>query len=174
MKLSSPNDPTNNPAGRMNLPLRHKLPHAVPFWVPQNAVFYITINCIPHHQNHLAHPEIANTIHASLLHYQNMGKWWIRLFVLMPDHLHGLIVFSREQAVESVVGNWKRYLATHHQIHWQVNYHETRIRDRAMLIEKRDYIRANPVRQGLVQTPDDWSYQWHDGCSRQQSPETMW
>jgi len=163
-----------NASSPLVLPVRKKLPHNVPFWVPQNAVYFITIGCNPRHENHLARPEIADAMGKSLLHYQNIGKCWVWLFLLMPDHAHGLVTFTRKKPIKSVVEDWKRWHATQTRVRWQVGFFEARIRDRAMLVEKRDYIRNNPVAKKLVEKPDDWPYQWHYGCAKQQPADLVW
>ena len=78
----------------------------------------------------------------------------------MPDHLHILLTFHSDHAIQTVITNWKRYIATTQRINWQRDFFEHRVRDEASLQEKWHYIRANPVRAGLVATPDEWSYQW--------------
>ena len=164
----------NNAAPSPVLPARKKLPHDVPFWVPENAVYFITINCLPRHENHLARPRVAEAVGQSLLHNQTAGKWWVWLFLLMPDHLHALLSFSREKPIRNVVEHWKRFHAARLRVNWQSNFFEARVRDRAALVEKRDYIRQNPVRKGLVAHPDDWPYQWHYGCAKEQPADLVW
>ena len=145
---------------------RKKLPHDIPAWVPEGAIYLITINCEPRGKKQLALQPIASAIEKSLLHYQSLGKWWIHLFLLMPDHLHGLVCFSREVSMRKVVKNWKHYLSTHENIQWQVDFFDFRIRDSVLLEEKWHYIKQNPVRQGLVGHSDEWPYQWHYGGER--------
>ena len=42
---------------------------------------------------------------------------------------------------------------------WQRDFWDTQMRSRTHYDEKRSYVRMNPVRQGLAQTPDDWPFQ---------------
>ena len=42
---------------------------------------------------------------------------------------------------------------------WQRDFWDTQIRSRTHYDEKWSYVRMNPVRQGLAQTPDDWPFQ---------------
>ena len=41
---------------------------------------------------------------------------------------------------------------------WQRDFWDTQMRSREHYDEKWSYVRMNPVRQGLVQTPDDWPF----------------
>ena len=151
--------------------VRKSLPHEIPSWVDDGAVFFITINCEPRGRNQLTTPTAASTIERSLHHQNSCGAWWIHLFLLMPDHLHGLISFSRETPMQSSIQNWKRFLARHIGIAWQRDFFDHRLRNDESLTEKWNYIRENPVRKGLAAKPDDWPYQWTSG--RDGSPSRL-
>ncbi|MDR1498141.1 MAG: transposase [Puniceicoccales bacterium] len=146
--------PTNGAPGERALPVRRKLPHEIPHWVKDGAIYFITINCAQRGPNQLTNPAIADAIEQSLLHRQSMYQWWIHLFLLMPDHVHGLVSFGREFSMRHVISDWKRYLSRHHAIEWQRDFFDHRIRDDASLTEKWHYIRNNPVRQNLVSAPE--------------------
>ena len=42
---------------------------------------------------------------------------------------------------------------------WQPNSFHHRLRRQENYTEKWNYVRENPVRKGLVKTPEDWPYQ---------------
>jgi putative transposase len=42
---------------------------------------------------------------------------------------------------------------------WQRDFWDTQMRDREHYDEKLAYVRMNPVRKGLVATPEEWPYQ---------------
>jgi putative transposase len=128
--------------------------------VPEGSTFFITINCVPRGQNHLAIPAIASIVEESLLVRIEKGYWWPRLTLLMPDHIHTLMIFSPNQEMVKVISDWKRYLARHASIHWQRDFFDHRIRSEASLQEKWSYILQNPVRAGLVTTTEQWPYVW--------------
>ena len=146
----------------MILPLsqRKKLPHSIVSRVADGSLFFITINSVPRERNQLALPSVADAIVQSLMHYQNAHKLWVHLLLLMPDHLHGLFSFSRDVSMRRLISDWKRFMARQNTIAWQRDFFDHRIRDEASLTEKWDYVLNNPVRKGLVQTPDEWPYQW--------------
>jgi putative transposase len=75
----------------------------------------------------------------------------------MPDHLHAILSFPSETAMSRVVGDWKRYQGQH-GIVWQQGYFDHRIRNGSQDVEKRQYIRMNPVRRELCRTPEEWAW----------------
>ena len=138
---------------------RKQLPHGVPNWVKDGEIYFITINCLPRGKNQLANDSIADCIFDAVRNYEESSKWHVKLFLLMPDHLHGLISFNtREHQIRTLLQSFKRYLARISSIQWQRSYFEHRIRNQDELQEKAAYIRNNPVRAGLADTPEDWKY----------------
>ena len=82
-------------------------------------------------------------------------------YVVMPNHFHGLLVFTEEltQPLGSIIGAFKS-LTTHQYIMgvnkngwpafdkrvWQRNYYEHIVRDEGSLARIREYIVMNPLR----------------------------
>ena len=60
--------------------------------------------------------------------------------------------------IAHTIDMWKRYLARTHNIHFQRDFFDTRIRDSAHFAEKWNYICRNPVAKGLVATPCEWPH----------------
>jgi hypothetical protein len=128
---SRPDGPQSNENGGFGetaLPRRKILRHEIPSWVPEGAT---RVDC---------------------------GQWWPRLVLFMPDHLHALMVFPAAQDLPKVVRDWKRYTARNAGIRWQRDFFDHRIRNEQSLEEKWHYVAQNPVRAGLVVTPEDWPY----------------
>ncbi len=146
------------------LPHRKNLPHEVPSWVPEGAVYFLTVCCAERITNTLARQEIAQALFASMRFRQEQGQWWVHLCLLMPDHLHALISFNREVRIPRMIGDWKRYLTLTQKIDWQQDFFEHRIRNDDEYSEKWSYICQNPVRAGFVTDPKVWPYVWmgHD------------
>jgi REP element-mobilizing transposase RayT len=139
---------------------RKKLPHGVPSWVEDGAIYFVTINCRPRSQNQLCHDVVARALKESVCFRHQRREWWVRLVVLMPDHVHMLMSFSREVSMAKSVSSWKRFVARDLGVEWQDGFFDHRIRDVASLQEKESYIAMNPVRKGLCSTPEDWPYIW--------------
>jgi putative transposase len=175
-RAGSPSRPLPNPSHKNGalgesalpnpLPQRKRLIHTPPPWAQEGSTFFITINCIPRGQNQLAIPEIAMLIEESLRVRIEKGYWWPHLTLLMPDHIHTLMILSPDQEIAKVIKDWKRYLARHAGIHWQRDFFDHRIRNEASLQEKWSYILQNPVRAGLVTTAEHWPYVWLNGIDK--------
>lgn len=142
------------------LPKRKMLPHETPFRVGRNSPYFITICAQRRGINQLCDNVVAHRLWESVLYRQSLGQWWPRLFLLMPDHLHMIVYFSTEVELKKTVTSWKRYTASQFGVSWQQGFFDHRIRDQKFLIQKMEYIRLNPVRAGLVESPEDWPFCW--------------
>ena len=139
---------------------RKSLPHGRPGWVKDDAIFFITVCCRDRGKNQLCHDDIAEKIFESVRFRHENGDWFVHLFVLMPDHVHGLISFPVERPMKSTVAKWKEYAAKQIGILWQRDFFDHRLRTDESYTEKAAYIRMNPVRKGLVGQPEAWKYVW--------------
>ena len=118
---------------------RKSLPHdPPPFIDPAGELFFITICCKPRGLNQLCHPEMAANLFASARHYRDSHRWSLSLLVLMPDHLHMLASFNREQGMTNTIRNWKRYVATQYGIQWQRDFFDHRLRSDESFVIKPD------------------------------------
>ncbi len=144
----------------MESPSRQKLPHEVPLWIdPQQEIYFITANCENRGINQLAIPDVAARVLESVRFRQEMCLWWPHVFLLMPDHVHGLFSFPpSSQPMARVVSKWKEWTANNIGIEWQKNYFEHRLRSDESRVEKANYILNNPVRKGLVSRFEDWGF----------------
>ncbi|MDA1069553.1 MAG: transposase [Verrucomicrobia bacterium] len=95
----------------MDLPKRQKLPHDVPAWVEQGTTFFITVCCEPKGLNQLCTEEKAPQLYDTIAYRHRLGHWWIRLFLLMPDHCHALLSFSPKVEMRKSISDWKRFTA---------------------------------------------------------------
>ena len=100
-------------------------------------------------------------------------------FVLMPDHVHGIIWFPQAGSLSGFMHGWKRKSSFHIRSwyrrakpsyfenfgegdrFWQPRYYSFEIYERAKLEEKRRYMHENPVRAGLVERSSDWRLPIH-------------
>lgn len=139
-----------------SFPVRRKLPHGPPpFMVSGSVVQFVTINAVE--RGGMPFLPVSLQLLDSARFYHDRGRWFLRLFLIMPDHLHMLATFP-DGRLKETCGAWKRYVAGHFGVSFQTDCFEHRIRDAAELSEKWMYIRENPVRKGLVSNPNDWPY----------------
>ena len=140
------------------LPQRHPLPHAQPYaW---DAVYFITVCAARRGVNMLALPEIAPNLWQAWCGYAERQACVPLLFVVMPDHVHGLFRFPVEPGMAATIGAWKRLTSRLHGVVWQRDFFDHRLRSDESYEEKAAYIRANPVRMGLVSDAASWPYVW--------------
>jgi len=144
--------------GVPSLPTRKTLPHEPPLSLPDGAVWFITICCRKRGRNQLADESTAAKLFSSALFFHQKGRWFIHLLLLMPDHLHALLSFPQHEQMTRVVRAWKKFQATDHGICWQRDFFDHRLRSDESFEGKRDYIRMNPIRAGLVSSAEDWPY----------------
>jgi len=139
------------------VPRKH-LPHETPPWVSSGALFFVTIHCAAREREQLTVPATAELLLNAVAHYHDNDRWFARMFLLMPDHAHALIAFPRAESMTKAVADWKRYTARHAEIGWQRDFFDHRVRVGENWQLKADYIRANPVRKGLVSRSEDWPW----------------
>ena len=100
-----------------------KLHHAVPHWAEDGALFHIRIAVDrQQEQRPLTEPTLAQSILDSVKFYQANQRWYITLFVLLPDHLHALLSFAIDHSMSRVVGDWKHFHARNNRVIWQEGY----------------------------------------------------
>lgn len=142
----------------MEFPRRSRLPHNVPYWVPEGSFFFITINCCLSGSTHIAKAGVGDAVLAAAAFNHERLAWHCRLMLLMPDHLHAVIAFPRSPGMKTTMKNWKRFVATHHKVRWQRDFFDNRLRNHNEETEKISYILMNPVRRGLCGRPEDWEW----------------
>jgi putative transposase len=109
--------------------------------------------------------ENAEILIRSMLEYRNQGAYALHEFVVMPNHLHLLLTpnsnASLEKALQLIKGG------SSFQIHrireskikiWNSGFHEATVRNSADFEIRREYIRLNPVKRGLVERPEDYAF----------------
>ena len=142
-----------------------RLYHAVPSWVESGSCFHIRLR-VAHAKPDspsLIETRVAHGLLAAARFYHERQRWHCRLFLLMPDHIHALLVFPKETGMSRLIGEWKHYASRQWGIAWQTNYFDHRIRNASELAEKYAYILRNPVVKGLCQREDDWPWVWQPG-----------
>jgi REP element-mobilizing transposase RayT len=121
---------------------------------------------LPRGQNQLCRPDIGSALLQSAGHYHRVGRWWLKLILLMPDHLHALLAVPAGENLADVVRMWRGFQAKRHGIAWQTGFFDHRLRSGESEQQKTDYVLANPVRAGLVARTEDWPYVWPPDAAR--------
>ncbi len=141
-----------------SLPHRKLLQHDTPDWVKSGAVFFLTICCKFRGENELCREDRALRILEAVDFRQRLGRWYVYLFLLIPDHLHALVSFPDQENMRKVVSNFKENTAKQLGVKWHRDFFDHRLRNEEFFEEKAHYIRMNPVRKGLVEGVGDWPW----------------
>jgi len=97
--------------------------------------------------------------------YVAAGKFRVRDFVVMPDHLHLLITVGEDMAIEKAVqlikGGFSYRLSKEYGYSgevWQRGFSDVRVENEISLQRHPEYIAQNPVKRGLVSLAEDYPY----------------
>ena len=84
----------------------------MPHWVEPGALFHIRMALDREkEQKPLTDPALGQAIFGSAKFYEAKMRWHITLFLWMPDHLHALLSFARDESMS-----------------WQEGYFDHRLR----------------------------------------------
>ena len=113
---------------------------------------------------YLKKSSIAKVVQDTLLHHDG-DKYHLIEWSIMPNHLHVLIQVKREHSLATIIHSWKSFTA--HAANkilkrtgpfWNADYFDRYIRDEKHYWSTIEYIQLNPVKAGLVNSPDDWEW----------------
>ena len=140
-------------------PVRKPLVHTRAFG-GVDAVYFVTVCAAQRGVNTPARTDIAPELWRNICFCHARGDWFPHLILVMPDHIHGLFSFPPEADMRSVFGAWKRFTAHELGLSWQRDFFDHRLRQDDSYEEKATYIRRNPVRAGLIGSPEEWPFVW--------------
>jgi len=144
--------------------MKGSLFHKTPGWVPFGTPFHVRIGVDRKAPCLLTEATLAPHIMDAARRYHADGRWWLKLMVVMPDHIHMIAGFPGEPGMSRTIGSWKAYLAKSHGVRWQGNYFDHRLRNDDEYVEKAHYIRMNPVRACLCKSMEDWKWIVDGAC----------
>ena len=108
--------------------------------------------------------------------WRRVKGWIVGRYMIMPDHIHFFCAPTDYPPSDfhAWMACWKRMVSNrfpcpHALPLWQRDCWDTQLRCGESYAAKCEYLRANPVRKGLVDSPDSWPFQgelnvlaWHD------------
>ena len=102
-------------------------------------------------------------LHSALVQiWRSATHWEVGPYILMPDHLH---LFATPGLGSATFDHWIQYWKSlfkrrigNPNLRWQSCGLHHRIRSWEGAEEKRRYMIMNPVRAGLVSTPEEWPF----------------
>jgi REP element-mobilizing transposase RayT len=140
------------------------LPHFKPF--SKQPLLFLT-TCVAGRRPLLAN-DVAQKIMSTIwAQSAAMDGWNVGRYVLMPDHVHFFAVPTLQgKPLAEWMKLWKSVSARRLVAVgvasgpvWQASYFDHFVRSADAYVEKWEYVRRNPARQGLCLNPDDWPYQ---------------
>ncbi len=103
----------------------------------------------------------AELLEQTILDYHRKGRFLLHAFVIMPDHFHALITpapdVSLEKAMQFIKGGFSFRLKSMHDV-WMRSFNESQISTEEKFLSCVRYIEENPVRRGLVETPESYPF----------------
>ena len=130
-------------------------------------------------------PSFVIPLYDSLNYYRHRHAFKLLGHVTMPDHVHLLLWPSGESTISDIMRDWKKFTATRlirqatvegneewclafqkagrktgrsSKKVWQDSFWDTNIYSERFLRQKLNYLHRNPVRAGLVDSPEDYVY----------------
>jgi type I restriction enzyme R subunit len=98
----------------------------------------------------------ASDILANALHFHHGKRLYCGDFIIMPNHVHWLLLPCGEEQLEQLTGSVKRFsavrinrLAKRSGTLWQAESFDHIVRNARQLVYLREYIRDNPAKAGL-------------------------
>ncbi|MFW6107864.1 MAG: REP-associated tyrosine transposase [bacterium] len=136
-------------------------------WVP-DPIYFVT-TCVRRPGHMLASPDVVDILLAEWRESYARYGWQIGSFVVMPDHVHFFCRLSPGGASLSVcMEKWKEWTAKRINVAfgrrgplWQEGFFDHVLRSRESYTAKKQYVRRNPVRAGLVTRTEDWPFRGH-------------
>ena len=123
-------------------------------------------------------PDKAQIVVDSLQFFRRNGDIELYGFVVMPDHVHLILKLHDSLTLPRWVRRFKSYTA--HGVGlgpiWEKGYWSEVVAGESFLLEKLQYIHANPIRAGLVTEPQEyaWSSAHHMWSERPEEFVDSW
>jgi putative transposase len=116
----------------------------------------------------LANSQVRDCFVQALERTRTLYRMYVYGFVVMPEHVHLLISEPERDTVANAIQSLKISAAKRPRklgavpgavcAFWQKRYYDRNEWDHKEFIEKLKYIHRNPVKRGLVESPEDWRW----------------
>jgi putative transposase len=146
---------------------RRNLPH----WQEPGRVYFITWRCL---KERTLRSEERTLVMDALRHWDG-AKWTVYVAVVLPDHVHVLAqplprgeggAFDLAEIIHSVKSfssqKINRLVGNSGSL-WQDERYDRIVRDEAEFLEKWQYIRNNPLKEELSQSPEEYPWLYERG-----------
>ncbi len=124
--------------------------------------YFVTTDCWGGRQ--VLKGEVAEIMTDQIVDCREKGHYLLHEFCVLPNHVHVLLTptdgTTLEKALQMIKGGSSYRIGRMHEFLqlWQNGYHDWRCRTEKDYRGYAEYIRQNPVKAGLVETPDNWPW----------------
>jgi len=137
------------------------MPYGLKRFQKAEALHFITFSCF-HRLPFLESPATKETFEIVLEQTRSRHQARVYAYVLMPEHIHVLIneppLILLAQFLKALKQITSRQLRGHRRQFWQDRYFDANVYDEKGRSEVIRYIHRNPVKRGLVASPEQ--YRW--------------
>lgn len=109
--------------------------------------------------------KIFHILKFSIIHMEIRGIWCPLVFVMMPDHFHLIFQLGRKKTLCEAVEDLTKFIDREYRLRiddipkiWQKDFYDQMIRNQKLLQRQIKHTIENPIRQGLVQTTEQWPF----------------
>ncbi len=147
------------------------------------AEYFLTI-CTEDRRQGLTAPPVAAALLAEATAMDRDGTWQLRSLVVMPDHVHLLVILGERLPLGKAVARWKSKTkaAIMEGIDWQRDFYDHHVRpgeERAPILH---YLFFNPWRAGLCAREERWpwyycraeEWEWLEASLAESKPFPGW
>jgi putative DNA methylase len=118
-----------------------------------------------HGECFLREPDIAELVAGALRHFDGQ-RYELRAWVVMPNHVHGVVWPMPSHTLSEILHSWKSFTASQAnrrlnrigQDFWQTESYDHLVRDDEDLHRCCHYTTMNPVDAGLCERPEAWRW----------------
>ena len=153
------------------------MPRGLQRWQGGHDLHFLTFSC--YHRQPLLGSAGRRDLFVKVLETVRQRYQWVVLgYVVMPEHIHLLVSEPPQRRLSTAIqalklGFARRVLAeqrrrsTSPQTHrcecgidrvWQIRYYDFNVCTAKKRVEKLRYIHRNPVKRGLVESPEQWRW----------------
>ena len=98
-----------------------------------------------------------------LMDFREKGWLYLQAFVIMPDHLHALFCLGSEKPLSIIIKEICRKAGyagkkRGEPLCWQQGFYDHKVRAGENVVDIVSYIENNPVRKGMVERAEEWSW----------------
>lgn len=81
-------------------------------------------------------------------------------YVVMPEHVHLLVSELKKALLSKAIQALKLSVSvqSRERPFWLARYYDSNVHNEEKRVEKLRYMHRNPVKHGLVEKPEDWSW----------------